>query len=108
MYTSLLFLASCLAGSSLAKKCMNFTIPVDVDTRNGVFNIPKIETNLQATEFVQNLTSIRGNFTKEALLGYASIKKRYHISAKFCTPDNDKSKDPTVQVLTHGIGFDKT
>ena len=107
MHLSLLFLASCLAGSTVAKKCMNFTIPVQIDARTGVFNIPTLKGNLDATTFAQNLTRIGGNFTNEALIGYKSNKGRYHISAKFCTPDNDKSKNPTVQVLTHGIGFDK-
>ncbi len=32
----------------------------------------------------------------------------YNISVKFCKPDRENGTNPTVQVLTHGLGFDKT
>lgn len=84
------------------------TIPVSISARNGVFNIPTLHGNADATTFAQNLTSIRGNFTEEALLDYATVSGNYEISAKFCKPDTENGTNPTVQVLTHGLGFDKT
>ena len=108
-----MFLRSILAlaavtGGALAKQCMNFTVPVDISARNGVFNLPTLQSNLDATTFAQNLTNIRANFTKASLLDYTTVTGKYMISVKFCTPDNDNGQNPTVQVLTHGIGFDKT
>lgn len=97
-----------VAGGALAKKCINITVPVEISARNGVFNLPMLQSNLDATTFSQNFTNIRANFSQAALLDYATVTGSYSISAKFCTPDNDKSTNPTVQVLTHGIGFDKT
>jgi hypothetical protein len=99
---------SLLASSAAAKLCQNVTIPVQISARQGVFNVPTLVGNLDATVFAQNLTSIRGNFSEESLTGYATIKGKYEISAKFCKPDMMFGKKPTVQVLTHGIGFDKT
>jgi len=99
---------SLLASSAAAKLCQNVTIPVQISARQGVFNVPTLVENLDATVFAQNLTSIRGNFSEESLTGYATIKGKYKISAKFCKPDMMYGKKPTVQVLTHGIGFDKT
>lgn len=97
-----------VAGGALAKQCINITVPVQISARNAVFNIPTLQSNLDATTFSQNLTSIRGNFSQTALLDYTTVTGSYSISAKFCKPDNEQGKNPTVQVLTHGIGFDKT
>ncbi|KAL8829639.1 MAG: hypothetical protein Q9170_006076 [Blastenia crenularia] len=108
MHSFLFLTPGLLAALVVAKQCTNLTIPVSISARNGVFNIPTLEGNADATTFVQNLTSIRGNFTKEALLDYATISGVYDISAKFCKPDVENGTDPTVQVLTHGLGFDKT
>ncbi|CAL8576426.1 hypothetical protein XPA_002310 [Xanthoria parietina] len=107
MHSSLLLAPFLLAGSVLAKQCLNITVPVSVSARNGVFNIPTLEGNADATTFAQNLTSIRGNFTQEALLGYETVAGEFDISVKFCKPDAENGTNPTVQVLTHGLGFDK-
>lgn len=108
MYSSLLLLASFVACQVLAKQCINITVPVDISARNGVFNLPTLETNFDATTFAQNFTRIGANFTEESLLDYATVTGTYEISAQFCRPDNATDKNPTVQFLTHGIGFDKT
>lgn len=108
MHSSLLLAPFVFAGSVLAKQCLNITVPVSISARNGVFNIPTLEGNADATTFAQNLTSIRGNFTQEALLGYETVAGEFDISVKFCKPDAENGTNPTVQVLTHGLGFDKT
>lgn len=84
---------------------------MSISSRNGVFgNMMTPETALDATTFIQNQTKQGANFTKQALTGYATVSGEYNISAKFCVPSgaNGTLKDPTAQVLTHGIGFDKT
>ena len=108
MYSSLFLAASFIAGPVLAKQCVNITVPVDISARNGVFNVPTLETNFDATTFAQNFTSIKGNFSQESLLGYTTVTGTYDISAMFCMPDNATGTMPVVQFLTHGIGFDKT
>ena len=97
-----------LAGSAAAKQCTNMTVPVDISARTGVFNIPIPQTNLDATAFIQNLTRQGQNFSEVALSGYATTSGTYNISAQFCTPSASNVTNPTVQVLTHGIGFDRT
>ena len=108
MYKLPLLTPALLIGSAAAKQCSNLTIPVSISARNGVFNIPTLQGNADATTFAQNLTSIRGNFTKEVLLDYATVTGVYDISAKFCKPDTENGTNPTLQILTHGLGFDKT
>lgn len=97
-----------LVGSAAAKVCINQTVAVDISARTGVFNIAVPQTNLQATTFIQNSTQQGRNFTEVALTGYATTSGTYNISTQFCVPSMINGTNPTVQVLTHGIGFDKT
>ena len=106
-----------LASLAAAKTCINATVPVNVDARTGLFNIATPLTNLDATTLASNFTQQGRNFTQFALEGYQTINKRYNISTEFCMPDSMASSQgswgsssatsPVVQVLTHGIGFDK-
>lgn len=91
-----------------AKKCSYSMIPVSISARQGVFNIQALQHSLDATTFNQNLTSIRSNFTETALTGYADVTGNYFISAQYCQPDDPKDANGVIQLLTHGIGFDKT
>lgn len=97
-----------LASSAAAKKCMNMTVPVDISARTGVFDITVPKTNLEATTFIQNFTQQGRNFTDLVLTGYKTTAGTYNISTQFCVPSENNVTNPTVQVLTHGIGFDKT
>ncbi|KAE8452475.1 hypothetical protein EG329_000377 [Mollisiaceae sp. DMI_Dod_QoI] len=107
MYYSTAALAL-FATSAAAKQCINATVPVQISARTGIFDIAIPQMNLEVTDFIFNMTQQGRNFTNTALTGYNTTSGTYNISTEFCRPDNDNSTDPTVQVLTHGIGFDKT
>ncbi|MCJ1385851.1 hypothetical protein MMC17_008975 [Xylographa soralifera] len=108
MFSSVVFPALVLASLVSAKQCVNTTVPVTISARTGIFNIAVPQTNLDAITFAQNLTQQGRNFTNDVLTGYATTSGTYDISTEFCMPDSSSSTMPTVQVLTHGIGFDKT
>lgn len=107
LFTAASALAACGLVSA-AKVCTNVTVPVNIMARQGVFDVPEIASNLDATIFALNFTKQGTNFTDIALRGYQTVTGQYNISAKYCKPDNVTSSNPTVQVLTHGIGFDKS
>lgn len=96
------------AGLAAAKTCTNMTVPVDISARTVVFDITNPQTDLDATTFIQNLTRQGQNFSEIAFSGYATTSGTYNISAQFCAPSASNVTNPTVQVLTHGIGSDKT
>ena len=108
MYTSSGLAAALLVASVAAKTCVNVTVPVDISARTGVFNLAVPQTNLDSTTFIQNLTQQGRNYTETALSGYATTSGKYDISAQFCKPSVSNTSSPTLQILTHGIGFDKT
>lgn len=110
MVAKSILVAVLLAGSVAAKTCINMTVPVTISARTGVFNIAVPQTNFDATTFSQNSTQQGRNFTETALSGYATTAGTYDISTQFCVPSSMSTTmtKPTVQILTHGIGFDKT
>jgi len=83
MYTTTLLTSALLAGSAAAKSCLNFTVPVTISARTGVFgNSATIETNLDPTTFAQNMTQQGRNYSATALTGYQTTSGTYNISAQ--------------------------
>lgn len=102
-----LAVAAGLVSTVAAKTCQNFTVPVTITSRNAVLNNFAVPSSpLDASTFALNITRQGGNATAMALTGYATISGTYNISAQWCTPNGQKSTG--LQILTHGIGFDKT
>jgi hypothetical protein len=97
-----------LLGSAAAKKCINATVPVELSVQQPRFDIAVPQTNLEVTDFILNMTQQGRSFSSVVQTGKGTITGSYNISAQFCSPSKGSSKNPTVQVLTHGVGFDKT
>lgn len=95
-----------LAGFAAARQCVNLTIPVDIASRQGQFKEVPVETNLEVGAFATRFNQFDFNYTAALLEGYQTLKKSYQISASYCQPDGGSKG--TIQVLSHGIGFDKT
>ena len=104
-----LTVATALASLSVAKRCMNATVPVSISSRQAIFgNVNVPHTSEEVTAIAQAAAVHGVNSTAQALTDYHTVTGTYNISTQFCTPDNLTSTIPIVQVLTHGIGFDKT
>ncbi|KAH9868796.1 hypothetical protein J1614_007870 [Plenodomus biglobosus] len=95
-----------LANLATARQCSNFLIPVDISSRQGQFKQISTESNLDVGAFVTKLNEYQKNYTATLLEGYQTFSGSFQISAQYCCPDSGSSG--TIQVLTHGIGFDKT
>jgi len=108
MYRSSITTLALFAASAAGKMCINQTVPVTLSARQAILDIAIPQTNLEVTDFVLNMTQQGRNFTDLALKGYDTTSGTYNISTQFCIPDTSNITNPTVQVLTHGIGFDKT
>lgn len=46
-----------------ARKCQDIKVPVSISSRNSVFNLKTIETEIQATDFYLNLARQGGNYS---------------------------------------------
>lgn len=88
--------------------CVSGTIAVEASTTKGLkfnFKLPANESQVSETwlEFVTKGSS----FTDEIMGGFQTISGTYDIGATLCMPAND-TKPTGVQLLTHGVGFDRT
>lgn len=101
-------LLALLGVASAAKVCTNVTVPVYINARQAVFDVPTFESNFDAVKFSLDFTNIGMNYTDVVTTGFENFEGSYSISAKYCKPQGDNKANPTVQVLTHGIGFDKS
>ncbi|KAF2482664.1 hypothetical protein BDY17DRAFT_251478 [Neohortaea acidophila] len=97
-----LFVNHCVSQPS----CTNLTIPVTASARNGRFpESLNPQTEVEVTNFVLELTRQGTNFTQASLEGYATVSGTFNITATYCQPA--AGAPDVIQVLTHGIGFDR-
>nr|POE84805.1 hypothetical protein CFP56_78905 [Quercus suber] len=99
--------AAALAGAVSARKCQNITVPIEASARNGVFDLTIPVTNIDVTNFVLDLTQQGKNYSANILEGYKTVSGKYDLATTYCTPDSGDDNGVT-QVLTHGIGFDRS
>ncbi|KAH9832753.1 putative alpha beta-hydrolase protein [Teratosphaeria destructans] len=95
-----------LAAMAEARRCQNLTVPITASARNGVFNVSTPVTNIDVTNFILDLTQQGKNYSANTLTGYATVSGKYNIAATYCEPDSGPAD--TLQILTHGIGFDRS
>jgi pimeloyl-ACP methyl ester carboxylesterase len=105
-FSAIAALVVAAAGAASARRCQNITIPVTISARNAVFNVAVPQTNIAVTEFMINLSQQDSNYSAALLTGYATVSGDYKLAATYCAPDHGAGK--TLQILTHGIGFDRS
>lgn len=95
-----------VAAAAEARKCMDLNVPVSISSRNGVFDYMPAKTEIEATNFFLNLAQQGGNYTDDLLTGYDTIKGDYNLACTYCEPDDGPGE--VLQLMTHGIGFDRS
>ena len=117
-----------LASAAAAKHCTNITIPVSISARNGVFDIKLPKTEVEVTNFFLNVAKQNSNYSSsvtkgvsptwgdipvrdgckcaDACLQFETVKGDYKLAATYCEPDSGAGQN--LQILTHGIGFDRS
>lgn len=95
-----------LVSLATARKCSNVVIETPIVSRQGRFREVPIESNVDVIGFATRFAQFQSNYSAELLEGYQTLEKTFNISAQYCEPDSGSSG--TIQVLTHGVGFDKT
>jgi hypothetical protein len=98
--------ASLFVGYAAAKHCQTLSIPVDISSRQGIFKEVPVEGNLDVSGFATRFNEYQYNYSAALFTGFQNLQKSIKISAQYCTPDGGSKG--VAQVLSHGIGFDKT
>lgn len=103
--TSILLLALNLS-IAVARNCRNITIQVSIESRNAEFSLSPAQCDSEVADFLLSAAQQGHNITTSVLTGYKTVKGQYDIAATYCTPDGGPGK--AIQLLTHGIGFDRS
>jgi hypothetical protein len=89
------------------RPCVDFQIPVAVDTVNQKFEAPQVNNNVDAVNLVLNLVAWNAPNVTQRNQGDIRVQQTFSISARLCVPENGAKKD-ILQIATHGGGFSKT
>lgn len=99
------------ASAVAAQQCQNVTIPVHVNSTNMILSdvaAPYPTNQSQVTSFVTSFISIPQPQTANFVNGTFSNVADYNISATYCRASNNTSTPKGLQILVHGIGFDRS
>ncbi|KAK3117589.1 hypothetical protein LTR53_000914 [Teratosphaeriaceae sp. CCFEE 6253] len=98
-----------LLGAATAYRCESFFTNVTVTTLSYQPAFPPFENHYQSVTFLNNLAVRNSSKTVSPFKGAVNITETFSISADYCTPARPRHTSPVdVQVLTHGLGFDKS
>ncbi|KAK0625970.1 hypothetical protein B0T14DRAFT_471472 [Immersiella caudata] len=104
-----------LAAVSLAKKgraaptgrqCVQLEVPVSVNTTATHWLQQKVDSNIDAVDYVYDMTTWTSPNTTSRILGEITVKETFKITGQLCVPAKGSRSD-TLQIATHGVGFDK-
>ena len=95
--------------SSDAKaSCIHGTIAINVTATNLHFTIQPPSDQYAATEIVQELVEHNSSLVPSTSTGPVEVSGSYNISATLCYPKGYGPQIKTINILTSGIGFDKS
>jgi len=102
-------LASPTAKSHDKRACVEFFIPVKVSTQNAVYNIPHVNSNIDAVEYALQADTWSTPISSKEIIKNITIEDIFSIHAQLCTPNNPNvsQKQSFLQIATHGLVFDK-
>ncbi|EJP66739.1 hydrolase, alpha/beta fold family protein [Beauveria bassiana ARSEF 2860] len=89
------------------KDCHDILVPVTVDTTLKSFDYTPTDEEIDTTNFFLDFTRHGGDFMTRIITSNDShIHKDYTLAATICHPPSGPSS--TLQILTHGVGFDRS
>ncbi|KAI0137332.1 Alpha/Beta hydrolase protein [Xylariales sp. AK1849] len=95
-----------LASTVIARQCTDLNVTVAITSRNGKFYVEPPTDNTEVTNLALNLARPGHNYSQEVLVESITVSGTYSIAATYCEPDSGPGK--ALQVLTHGVGFDRS
>ncbi|KAL8722509.1 MAG: hypothetical protein Q9225_001025 [Loekoesia sp. 1 TL-2023] len=90
--------------------CITGLVPVTITTTNSRLALSEPANQTVVTEIIQELTQTNSTIAARSILGPAVVTGTYQIEATLCIPADTAlgANVQTVQVLTYGIGLDKS
>ena len=91
-------------------KCVEGKVPVTISANNTKILLGEPSNQTVVTEIFQELLQMNSTIAARTNGGHHVISATFEIDSTLCFPVNDTTllKTPSIQVLTHGIGLDKS
>lgn len=109
----ILALIGCAAAAAIdvnphnGKNCQDITVPITVATTLKQFDYHPTDSEVDTTNFFLEFTRPGSDFVKRLTINNdTNIKKDYTLAATLCHPPDGPGS--TLQILTHGVGFDRS
>ncbi|KAK6438600.1 hypothetical protein LTR95_005204 [Oleoguttula sp. CCFEE 5521] len=105
LFSSLLLLAS----TALAHQCTDFTVPISVTAPTVVPPFPAFKSHYDAVDLLSALTARNASNAPAPPPTIKNLTATFDISLRYCEPEHKRhAPSKGIQVLTHGLGFDKS
>ncbi|KAF2737886.1 alpha/beta-hydrolase [Polyplosphaeria fusca] len=87
--------------------CVDYTIVTKLTTENLKWILPKVENNFDVAKIAMGMARSDSAEKFNPTSGPTNETKEYTISATYCSPKKEqKGRESTVMVMTHGGGYD--
>ncbi len=88
------------------RTCVQLEVPVNVDTTAIKWLQPRVDTTIDAVEWIDEMATRTSLNLTEREIGTVTIRKTVKINGQLCVPFGGARSD-ILQIATHGAGFDK-
>lgn len=88
-----------------ARNCRDFDVPITISSQNLALNFPPPQSDIEVTNFILSNVGADQSAAPPAPV-FTNISGTFSLRATYCQPHGGPGK--TLQVLTHGIGFDRS
>ncbi|KAL2800615.1 Alpha/Beta hydrolase protein [Aspergillus keveii] len=105
--TLLSLLALLPAALAIKPRCFEFDHPVHVSLTVPTFNVPKFSNSYESTAFLTASVSRNANLSS-LVTGEVKIDRAFKIHFQYCEPEKCTRAPDVLQVLSHGVGFDRS
>ncbi|KAI2620084.1 Alpha/Beta hydrolase protein [Hypoxylon sp. NC1633] len=98
-----------LAAVAAARNCKNITVPVSISAQNANLTLAVPQDNIEVNNIILDIAQPGVNFTALELSPddqFVTVEGTYSIAATYCEPDAGPGH--ALQVLTHGVGWDRS
>ncbi|KAL4782793.1 Alpha/Beta hydrolase protein [Aspergillus varians] len=91
---------------SSSRPCTNLNLAVAVSANNSIYGVPRVDNNIDAVDLIWDLERWTAPALADRITGVHPVDETFTISAQLCVPRDSDGK--TLQIATHGFGFEKT
>ncbi|KAK3291495.1 Alpha/beta hydrolase family-domain-containing protein [Chaetomium fimeti] len=89
------------------RSCVQIEVPVSVETTAIKWLQPRVDSNIDAVDWVRYQTTRASPNNTESMMGRIPVKETFNINGQLCVPPKGAARSETLQIATHGGGFDK-